>query len=353
MTVHVERFPENPLLRPEQVTPSREGWEVIGTLNPGAIRVGEEILLLVRVAERPPPSNPGELVAPVLDVHSDPPQLLTLRFPRYDPEMVAVDPRFFGYRGQVYLTSMSHLRVARSRDGRHFTFDERPALFPETWYETFGVEDARITELEGRYLVNYTGVCAHGIGTALAETRDFRTFSRFGLIFAPENRDVTIFPERIGGAYFCHHRAVAHHIGGFDMWGAFSPDLRHWGRHERVMDPRPGAWDSSRIGGGSVPIKTERGWLSIYHGADAGNRYCLGALLCDLEQPHRVLARSTEPLMAPEAPYEIAGFFGNVVFTCGTVLQDEDTLLIYYGASDQYVCGAAVSVREILNSLGS
>ena len=117
-----------------------------------------------------------------------------------------------------------------------------------------------------------------------------------------------------------------------------------------VMTPRRGLWDGGRIGGGAVPIKTDRGWLAIYHGADEQNRYALGAVLCDLAQPARVLARSAQPLLVPEAPYEVAGFFGNVVFTCGTIVED-DTLAIFYGAADRCVCAASVSLSEVLDSL--
>ncbi len=261
-----------------------------------------------------------------------------------------MDPRWFLYRGSMYLTSISHLRVARSRDGRHFEVEPHPAFFPLTWYETYGVEDPRITALEERYVLSYTSVSEHGIATSLASTEDFHEFVRHGMIFAPENRDVSIFPEKIGGHYFCHHRAVARHIGGFDMWAANSPDLRHWGEHSLLMSPRPDTWEAGRIGGGSVPFRTERGWLSIYHGADRDNRYCLGALLCDGDDPRQVIARSEEPLLFPEAPYERSGFMGNVVFSCGTVVKG-DELTIYYGASDQYVCGAVTSVREVLEGL--
>lgn len=350
MAVRVTRFPENPLITPEQVTPSEPGWQVVGTFNPGATLHHGEVVLLVRVAERPRAGNPEEVVAPVLDVTSDPPRVRPRSFRRDDPEVVVIDPRWFSYQGQVYLTSISHLRLARSRDGRHFTIDTGPTFSAGTWYESFGVEDPRIAEIEGRYVVTYTSVSEHGIATSLATTKDLRAFERRGIIFAPENRDVSVLPEKVGGNYFCHHRAVARHIGGFDMWAADSPDLVHWGRHRRLMSPRAGTWEAGRIGGGSVPFRTPRGWLTIYHGADQSNRYCLGALLCDGDDPGRVIARSAEPLLAPEAPYEVSGFLGNVVFTCGTVVQG-DELTIYYGAADQYVCGAVVSVEDVLESL--
>ncbi len=109
-------------------------------------------------------------------------------------------------------------------------------------------------------------------------------------------------------------------------------------------------WDSARVGAGAEPIETQQGWLVIYHGANEKNRYCLGALLLDLNDPSKVLARSFTPLMEPLAPYEQTGFFGNVVFTNGHV-RDGDTVTVYYGASDEVICGARFSVREILDTL--
>jgi predicted GH43/DUF377 family glycosyl hydrolase len=113
-------------------------------------------------------------------------------------------------------------------------------------------------------------------------------------------------------------------------------------------------WDSARVGAGAAPIKTKEGWLEIYHGAEVlgehSHRYCLGALLLDLDDPTKVIARSQEPIMEPLAEYERTGFFGNVVFTNGHVVKG-DEILLYYGAADSYSCGARLSVASILSSL--
>jgi predicted GH43/DUF377 family glycosyl hydrolase len=131
---------------------------------------------------------------------------------------------------------------------------------------------------------------------------------------------------------------------------AFSDDLKHWGGHCPVARTRPGMWDSVRIGAGAAPIYTERGWLEIYHGADHNSRYCLGALLLDLEEPSKVVARSAEPIMEPVEEYERKGFFGEVVFTNGHLV-DGDEITLYYGASDSVICGAKLSLDKILRSL--
>ena len=119
-----------------------------------------------------------------------------------------------------------------------------------------------------------------------------------------------------------------------------------------VATTRPDSWDCARVGAGAAPIRTEEGWLEIYHGADYQNRYCLGALLLDLNDPSKVIARSKAPIMEPIAPYEQTGFFGNVVFTNGHLVEG-DTVTIYYGASDEVICGAKLSIEEILRSLKS
>ena len=109
-------------------------------------------------------------------------------------------------------------------------------------------------------------------------------------------------------------------------------------------------WDSARIGAGAAPIKTAKGWLEIYHGADQNNRYALGAILLDLKNPAKVIARSYNPLFEPEAPYELTGFFGNVVFTNGHIVKG-DEIIMYYGASDEVICGATFSIETILTEL--
>ena len=134
------------------------------------------------------------------------------------------------------------------------------------------------------------------------------------------------------------------------MWIAESPDLLYWGNHRYLMSTRKDYWDEMKIGAGAVPFKVDEGWLEIYHGADRNNRYCLGAALLDSRKPYKVLGRSKEPILVPEADYECKGFFGNVVFSCG-LLQDGDKLRIYYGASDSSVCYAELSLKEVIDSL--
>lgn len=344
MTDIAHRFPQNPLLRPEDVRPSRPDLEVKCLLNPGAFQYRGQTGLLIRVAEAPI-TKQDTVSTVVIDPNHDEMQVIEYR--KDDPLLVATDPRGFTYNGKGYLTTLSHLRLAWSDDGIHFTADDAPAITGAGYLETFGIEDCRVTQIEDRYLLTYTQVSPAGHGVGLIETTDWHSYTRHGMIIPPLNKDCAIFPERVGGVYCALHRPSG---WSNDIWVASSPDGIHWGDHRRVIGPRPDAWDSERVGAGAQPIRTDTGWLEIYHGADHASRYCLGALLLDTEDPSRVLARSTQPIMEPTATYETKGFFGNVVFTNGHIV-DGDRVTVYYGASDNYVCGATFSIQAILKSL--
>ena len=342
----VERFPQNPLLVPSDCPPSREGLRVVSLLNPAAFVYKGEVRLLIRVAERPEQEK-GWVSVPVFERG----RLELLRFRRHDPKLDARDPRAITYAGRTYLTRVSHLRMAGSADGIDFRVARRPTLAGEGPAESYGIEDPRVVRIGRRYFITYTAVSGDGVAVALASTSDWRSFRRGGVIFPPHNKDAVLFPESLGGRYMCLHRPRDLVFNTSFVWIAESKDLLHWGNHRRVFGTRPGAWDSSRVGAGAEPIRTRRGWLVIYHGADERNRYALGAALLDGRRPWIVKARSRKPIMEPTAPYEKKGFFGNVIFTNGHVVRGDEAI-IYYGASDSVVCAARASINEILRSLG-
>lgn len=346
----VERFKENPLIRPSDVPASRDDYEVVGAFNPGAIRFGEEILLLLRVAERPRDKAADEQVSPILNPRTG--EIELFRVQNDDPGITDIpDSRSFYFKDEMYLTSISHLRLARSTDGIHFTVEPKPAVFPELAYETFGLEDPRITQIGAMFYITYKVVSRNGICTGLITTTDFVEFKRHGIIFCPENLDVVLFPEKIGGKFWALTRPVPRYIGPRGIWIASSPDGIHWGQHAPLLLPLEGTFHDGKTGGSCVPIKTPEGWLVIYHGSDIQDRYSLAAVLLELRNPAKIVARANVPLMEPEYPYEVQGFYGNVVFSCGAVEKD-GSVIIYYGASDEFTAGAVTTIEQIRSTLG-
>jgi len=335
--------------------PTRDELEVVGVFNPAAIRHGDETILLVRVAEGVREVADHTVAAPVYDALKG--AMVIRRWDKKEHRVDTTDPRMTVVDGKTWLTSISHLRVARSSDGIHFTVELVPALPPASAYEAFGVEDARITQIDDTFWINYSAVSSYGIATGLASTRDFRVFERHGIIFPPNNRDVTIFPSRIGGRFHALHRPMPAGLGEVAIWSAASDDMLTWGRHQMVAMARPGRWDDEKIGGGAVPFRVRAsgvdGWLAVYHGVTkASGAYSLGALLLAPDDPSRVIARSIDPILTPEAPYEREGFYGGVVFTCG-LIDEGDRVRVYYGAADGVTAVADLSLARIIAGLGA
>lgn len=352
--MNVRRLSTRLLLRPGDFAPSREDFEVVGAFNPGAVRCGEEIVLLVRIAERPRGTRKGHVGLPRFDPDSG---ATTVDWVAED-ELEFIDPRVVRRKsdGIVRLTFVSHLRVVRCGDGRAVRSITDDVFRPENELEEFGVEDPRITFIDNRYYITYVCVSRHGPATALASTLDFRSFERHGVVFCTDNKDVTLFPEKIGGRYAAIHRPVCGtSFTRPEPWIARSPDLIHWGSHEPLIIPdRDGG--RGRAGAGAPPFRVADGWLEIYHGNIRPSRpgevgaYHGAAILLDSDDPARVLKHSSEPFLVPEADFEVEGFVPNVVFPTGTALAG-DELLVYYGAADAYVAVASFSLSEILNSL--
>jgi predicted GH43/DUF377 family glycosyl hydrolase len=268
------------------------------------------------------------------------------------------DPRVVEIKatGVTRLTFISHIVIARSKDGRTIDSVDEARFVPEEASETFGVEDPRITRLEGRFYFTYVAVSSHGAATSLASTADFQTFERHGVIFVPENKDVLLFPEQIGGDYVAFHRPnPSTHFCPPEMWLARSADLVHWGRHEPFHAGKT-QWETGRIGGGAPPLKTADGWLAVYHGnrkpsqAHAVGVYSAGALLLAAENPQQIMRRCPEPILVPETDFEQEGFVPHVVFPTGIIDCDE-TLLVYYGAADTHTGVVEFSKKELLAAL--
>ncbi|MEJ0030510.1 MAG: glycoside hydrolase family 130 protein [Bacteroidota bacterium] len=342
-----KRFENNPILKPADIRPSSEDMKIECLLNPGVFNYDNCTWLLLRVAEKPIQQE-GKISFPVYDESGS---IRILAFDKNDPNLDLSDPRVITYKGQDYLTTLSHLRLVCSNDGVHFTEpDGYKPIFGQNKQEAYGIEDCRVTKVGETFQLTFTAVSSYGVGVGLIQTIDWKKFKHRGMIFPPHNKDCAIFEEQINNKYYALHRPSSPEIGGNYIWLAESPDLIHWGNHKCIATSRKGYWDSTRIGAGAAPIKTKDGWLEIYHGANEDNLYCLGALLLDLRDPSKVIARSEDPIMTPKEPYERTGFFGNVVFTNGHIVEG-DRIRMYYGASDEVICGADLSINEILKTL--
>lgn len=355
--INVKRCAKNPLIVPNNVKPSQPGFQVDGVFNCGVAKYKDEIILLCRVAESVKCDNEDEIRIPIVTEREgiDKIEVVVLKkseHPEYDfTDSRAVRVHTAKGSKAVYLTSLSHIRIARSKNGVDFTIAEEPFIFPIAQEESFGMEDPRVTKIGDTYYINYTSVTENGPATSLISTKDFKDYERHGIIFAPENKDVTIFPEKINGKYLAFNRPVPSGLGNPEMWLAESPDLVHWGKQSHFCGiSQADSWDNGRIGGGAVPFKTEKGWVKIYHAADKDDRYCLGAFLLDLNDPSKVIAKTNQPILQPEEIYETQGFFGNVVFTCGCLLE-QDNVILYYGAADDKICRVDIELEEIFKSL--
>ncbi len=300
------RDPGNPIL-----TADDWPYEANAVFNPAAVVAGDETVLLVRVEDR---------------------------------------------RG------ISHLTVARSANGVDgWSVDPEPLLSPEadTPGEQWGFEDPRVVWIDelDRFLITCTAYGPAGPAVFLAATDDFRSVERYGIVRHPEDKNAALLPHRIDGRWVLFHRPKTEFGGARgEIFLSRSADFISWSTPEPVLQPRTGAWwDSLRIGLGPPPLRTDHGWLIVYHGVKetvSGEIYRVGLALLDLDEPTRVLGRLPSWVLAPTAPYERVGDVPNVVFPCGLVLGPQgDELRLYYGAGDSTICLAAARLEAVLEAV--
>ncbi len=264
--------------------------------------------------------------------------------------------------GRYMMLFRSHLRngrsiigLAESPDGFKFSVKPEPFITPAkaepfASYEAYGVEDPRICALEDVYRITYSAYSMHGVRVALAGTRDFKRLERIALITQADYRNVVLFPEKLDGRYVRLDRPHSE-ISPWSIWISYSPDLVHWGDAKVVIKPLTYHWDEMKIGPGATPIKTDKGWLSIYHGVFKtmdGSVYRLGAALHDLHDPARVLGVADDWILQPEDPWEVSGYVHNVVFCCGAVAEDDGTVKIYWGGADSVMCVGTARMDDLV-----
>ena len=249
----------------------------------------------------------------------------------------------------------SILGYAESNDGFHFTVSPKPFMEPASTglfkvYEEYGVEDPRITFIENQYLITYSAYSRHGVRIGLAKTRDFRTLERVALITEADYRNVVIFPEKFDGFYARLDRPHSE-ISPWSVWISYSPDLIFWGNSRLIMKPLQYHWDEMKIGPGAPPIKTDRGWLNIYHGVFPtmdGSVYRLGVALHDLNDPSRIISVGDRWILQPEEVYEITGYVHNVVFCCAAVPEEDGSVKIYWGGADKVMCVGTARLGDLV-----
>jgi predicted GH43/DUF377 family glycosyl hydrolase len=191
--------------------------------------------------------------------------------------------------------------------------------------------------------------------TQLYLTRDFKEWIRAGRLTNPklDDRDVLIFPEKIGGKWITLHRPMQWHGDGFSnkwpgIWLAKCDDLLEW-KDMRLLAKGEYPWEE-KIGANNPPLKTDHGWLQIYHGVGEDKQYRLGALLLDLEDPMKVTHRTPDPIFEPREAYETEGIYKGVCFPCGHAVID-GTYFLYYGGGDVHCALATAPLADFLAHL--
>ncbi len=260
----------------------------------------------------------------------------------------------------------THIGLARSTDGFHFTVDPN-VRFSMHENDIWRVYDPRITYIDGKTIVCCAVDTHHGIRGGIALTEDFKHYEMISLS-APDNRNMVLFPEKIGGEYVRLERPMPVYSRGgdrFDMWISYSKDLVYWGKSELVLATEDLPYCNDKLGPGAPPLKTDDGWLVLFHSVDRDDtrgkngwentwqkRYSIGVALLDLENPAKVIGYSEKPILVPESYDEVTeGFRTNVLFPCGAILEDDGkTVRIYYGASDTVVKVATAPLDALIAS---
>jgi len=283
----------------------------------------------------------------------------------FNPAAIYLNGKFRLVYRAMSTDNTSSFGYAETKDGK--TIDYRsnsPIYYPTMPFEqkfipggNSGAEDPRIVKIGERIYMTYTafdGKNLPRVALTWISEKDFLSrnwnWARPVLISAPQtsNKNTVIFPEKIKGKYLFVHRTGNDidlaYVDSLDFDGNTFLDEFRW------IQTRKGWWDSVRIGVAAPPIKTEEGWVLIYHGISEDGVYRLGAVLLDKDDPEKILSRLVDPLFEPELPWEKEGEIPNVVFPCNAVLKDEE-LFIFYGGADKFVGSAKLKMADLLRAL--
>ena len=308
---------------------------------------------------------------PVLSRH-DVPYPATLVFnagvAKYQGRYVMVFRNDYGTWGEPRFEG-TNLGLATSDDGLHWQVAPKPC-FAMRDDEISRAYDPRITVLDGRAYLCFAVDTRHGVRGGIAVTDDFERFEILSLS-TPDNRNMVLFPERIGDRCVRLERPFPVYSRGgrerFDIWLSDSPDLRYWGNSSLLLAVEDVAFANTKLGPAAPPARTPKGWLTTFHAVDTDpargkngwepawrKRYTVGLMLLALEDPTTIVGRCAHPLLVPEAPYETdEGFRTHVIFPGGMVLEDDGEVKLYYGAADSVTCLATASLDDLLALCGA
>jgi len=246
------------------------------------------------------------------------------------------------YRAQG-VDFVSRIGYAVSEDGLNWNRMEQPVLSPHNGMEDYrGVEDPRVTPLDGAFYMCYTAYGANEFFPMIARSENLITWKDVAPLERALNKDHVLFPEKIGGRYCILHRRSP------NIWIAFSDDLIHWTDHTVIMTPLADVeWQSKSIGSNGLPIKTEHGWLLFYHGYGEKHIYRHSVALLDLEDPTRVIHRPHTYIMEPMETWEIRGDVPNVTFSCANILVG-DQVYVYYAGADRLIGLATAPFADVI-----
>ena len=277
--------------------------------------------------------------------------------------------------------------LLKSADGVHFdVVSDKPIFTADVLgYPDGSVEDARVVKIDGLFYMCYalqpyafdcwpTGVAVpnyypHFLWTennvapmrtrsGIAVSEDGENFTQLSYTTPPEidDRDNALFPEKIDGRFAILRRPMEY-VGkqyGTEMpgmWISFSDDLHQWTDPELVATAEETQWEGFKIGAAATPLKTDDGWLVLYHGVDAASVYRVGVMMLDLKDPRKVIARCPKPIMEPEEYYEKTGLvINNTIFPTANIIHNGD-IYIYYGCCDTSISLATVPLSEMLGHL--
>lgn len=307
------------------------------------------------------PANP---VLAAKDIPYDAALIFNAGVTKYQGRYVMVFRNDYGKRPDSPHPAHTNIGLAFSPDGVRWTVQPKPC-FEMHDEDVLRAYDPRLTVMDGKCYMCFAIDTRHGVRGGIAVTEDFDRFEVL-CTTVPDNRNMVLFPERVGGRYIRLERPFPVYSRGggsrFDIWYADSPDLRYWGGTRLLMGVEHVPFANDKIGPAAPPVKTRRGWLTTFHAVDIDTnrgkngweerwqkRYTAGLMLLDLQDPSKVVAMCKTPLIAPEAPYETDGGFRNhVIFPGGMILEDSGEVKIYYGAADTVECLATAHVDDLL-----